>query len=49
MKRAQRRGHRLVWPILLLCSAALIGLALVQRPAVPQNAVWPPILPPASP
>jgi len=44
MKRAHRRCHRLVWSILLLCSAAAVGLALLQRPAIPQNLVWPPIL-----
>ncbi len=48
MKRAHRRCHRLVWPILLLCSAAAVGLALVQRSAVPQNTAWPPILAAAS-
>jgi hypothetical protein len=44
MKRAHRRSHRLVWLILLLGSAVVVGLALVDRPAVPENPVWPPVL-----
>jgi hypothetical protein len=44
MKRAHRRSHRLVWPIFLLCSSAVVGLALFQRQAVPPNPFWPPIL-----
>ena len=44
MKRSHRRTHRLLWPLLLACAAAVVVLALLQRPATPQNPDWPPPL-----
>ena len=48
MKRMHRRWHRLLWPLLMLCAAAVVGLALFQRPAILQNPDWPASLAPAS-
>jgi hypothetical protein len=48
MKRVHRRWHRLVWPLWVLGTLAMVGLAQTQRPAVPQNPVWPPTLAAAS-
>jgi hypothetical protein len=41
MKRSHRRLHRLAWPLLLVLVAVAVTLALVERPAVPQNLQWP--------
>lgn len=48
MKRKHRRTHRLLWPMLALCLAAVVGFALVQRPEEPVNPVWPAVLVPVS-
>jgi hypothetical protein len=44
MKRSHRQCLRWIWPLLLLLSAAVVGLALAAHPAVLQNPDWPPAL-----
>ena len=48
MKRAHRRAHRVLWPLLLLCASAVVGMALIGRPVVVPNPVWPAMLETAS-
>jgi hypothetical protein len=41
MKRSHRKWHRMAWVLLAPLLAAVIGLALVSRVAVPGNAELP--------
>ena len=44
MKRAHRRWHRLAWLLVAPAVAAVLGLAVGLRSAVPANADLPPSL-----